>query len=413
MKKRPLAWAAVAAAALELLAALWLLSDTWHGSPVAAPFTRVGGPTRVETAVEASRFWLKPPKLIVEVSDGTSKTWMLKAARCAMVKDAPLLFTWKDPKRNRRVNATIGAWQAVSPGSAQRQRIRGCVLRGPTDPGRVSTLNSPLLPPPGIAPSGTLNPVVVFAAVWAPQDPADVAVGMALAAHLARADGEPVSLVVVPRYYLETDPGLENQLRGQRGLVKEGVVLGSTSVMPEDTRALLRQFLRSADQQGVLAQLENSFGTAGILITALIGLITFGVAAATAPPLIRELVDNQRSTTTAGQATANQTAINQIEHGGDITVARNDWLTDLRKARQGTVTIWLRSGGKVTGTVNDPNPGTVGPLTALRLHDVTLLPDGSGQEQQALYLLVPLDDIKLIGVDVKPVQSQAGNSGTQ
>ncbi len=429
VRSRPLASAAVVAAALELLVGLWLLANTWHGSAVAAPFTRVGGATRVETAVEASRFWLKPPRFIVEVGPSASKAQMLDAARCAMAKDAPLLFTSRDPKRNRLVTAKISAWHESGedlPGGSSRRaprsgktlivqwngnswkrvRMQGCLPRGQSDIPGVSTLAVPrrLLRLHRIAVSGTLDPVAVFAAVWAPKDPADVAVGMALAAHLARAKGPQVSLVVVPRY-LQADPGLENQLRNQRQLVN-GVVLGSASVLPEDTHTLLRQLLIPVDEQGVLAQLENTFGTAGILISALIALITFGVAAATAPPLIRELVDTQRSTTTGGQATANQTAINQIEHGGDETVARNDWLTDLRKARQGTVTIWLRSGGKVTGTVNDPNPGTVGPLTALRLHDVRLWPDGSGQEQHAaLYLLVPLDDIKLIGVDVKPIAS--------
>jgi hypothetical protein len=401
VKKRPLAWAAVVAAALELLAALWLLSDTWNGSPVAAPFTRVGGATRVETAVEASRFWLKPPPLIVEVSDGTSKTWMLEAARCAMVKDAPLLFTWKDPKRNRLVTATIDAWQAVSPGSAQRQRIRGCVPRGPTDPGGVSTLAG-LLPLPGIAISGTLNTVVVFAAVWAPDDPADVAVGMALAAHLARADQAQVSLIVVPRYYLETDPGLENQLRSQRDLVKEGVVLGSTSVMPEDTRTLLRQLLRSADQQGVLAQLENTLGTAGVLITALAGLITFAVAAAAAPVLIRELIGIQQSAP-GGKPDGPKPDGPKPERERRRFMARNDWLAGLPKERSDAVTIWLRSGQKVTGTMHDVNPGKVANLTVLRLDGAKVWPDGSGQEQDALYLLVPVDDIKLIGVDVKPM----------
>ena len=118
---------------------------------------------------------------------------------------------------------------------------------------------------------------------------------MALAAHLARADREQVSLVVVPRY-LEADPGLENQLRSQDEMVEDGVVLGSTKVLPEDTRTLLRQLLRSADQESVLAQLENNFSSAGVLIAALIGLVSFGVVAATAPVLIRERMGMQQST---------------------------------------------------------------------------------------------------------------------
>ena len=286
--------AAVVAAALELLVGLWLLSNAWHGSPVAAPFTRVGGPTRLETAVEASRFWLEPPRRIVEVPPGASETLMMQAAQCAMVKDAPLLFTSLDPKRNRPVTAMINGWHAISAGSAQPQPIPGCLPPQQADVSGLSTLAVPQPRPQlqRIAVSHTLAPVVVFAAVWSPQDPADVAVGMALAAHLTRADRGKVSLVVVPRY-LEADRGLENQLRSQHELVEDGVVLGSSAVIPDQTRTLLRQLLVSVDQQGVLAQLENTLGTAGILATALITLITFGVAAATAPALIREVTGTQ------------------------------------------------------------------------------------------------------------------------
>ena len=113
---------------------------------------------------------------------------------------------------------------------------------------------------------------------------------MALAAHLAKTDGQAVSLVVVPRY-LEADLGLENQLKGQRA---SWFRVASSSVcpafLPEDTSALLRQLLRSVDQQGVLAQLENDLGFVGLLITALITLLGFGVVAAAAPVLIRDFM---------------------------------------------------------------------------------------------------------------------------
>ena len=45
----------------------------WHGKPVADAFSRVGGPTRVETAVEASRFWAAPPRLVVTVNATTGR----------------------------------------------------------------------------------------------------------------------------------------------------------------------------------------------------------------------------------------------------------------------------------------------------------------------------------------------------
>ncbi len=299
------------------------------GPPVAVSFTRVGGTTRVETALEASRFWRQPPRLIVEVGPGATKAQMLDAARCAMVKDAPLLFMSRDAKRNRLEATTIGAWQAVAPGSAKRQRIRGCVPHGQSDIGGVSTLAVPrrLLRLHRIGISGTLNPVVVFAAIWAPKDPADVAVGMALAAHLERANRETVSLVVVPRY-LEDDPGLEHQLRSQRETVKDGIVLGSTSVLPEDTRTLLRQLLRPADPQGVLAQIQSNLEAAGALIAALLGLVTFGAVAPALILLIREFIGIPRSTTPQ----IIKTETNEKE--GCPVAKPSDWLTDLSRERR-------------------------------------------------------------------------------
>jgi hypothetical protein len=82
-----------------LLVGFWLLWGVWRARPVAAAFTRVGGPTRVETAVEASRFWLTPPQRVVTTPADAGQGIMWGAARCAMFHDAPLLFTSPDPKR--------------------------------------------------------------------------------------------------------------------------------------------------------------------------------------------------------------------------------------------------------------------------------------------------------------------------
>ncbi len=418
---KKLAALAVVVAALVLLVGLWLLSAIWRGAPVAAPFSRVGGQTRVETAVAASDLWLKPPALLVEIPSSASRQLMLDAADCAMVKDAPLLFTSTDPRRERLVRATIAAWRAASKGSAQPQPVRGCVAPGRSDLGQVSMLaaTQPLVRLARIAPTKTLHSVVVFAAEWAPGDPPDVAIGMALAAHLAKTDGQAVSLVVVPRY-LEADLGLENQLKDQRELVQGGVVLGSPSVLPEDTSALLRQLLRSVDQQGVLAQLENDLGFVGLLITALITLLGFGVVAAAAPVLIRDFMGipqtyrGQAGRGTSGgpssigvsQVAARKAAGRESRNRGD-TMAKSpppqevtDWLTELRKERKGAVTIWFGAGSKVNGTVAESDLGTVGTRLAVRLDNVTFRPEPAAAEEHAAYLLVPVDDIKMIAVDI-------------
>jgi hypothetical protein len=77
----------------------------------------------VETAVDASRFWLTPPRRVVITPAGASQQIMLGAARCAMADDAPLLFTSPNPTRQRLVSATIDRWQQAVKGSARRELI--------------------------------------------------------------------------------------------------------------------------------------------------------------------------------------------------------------------------------------------------------------------------------------------------
>jgi hypothetical protein len=105
-----LKWASVAVALGVSAVGLYLLWGVWDGEPIAAAFTRVGGATRVETALEASRFWLTPPQIVVETPAHASQQIMLGAAQCAVAFEAPLLFTSPDPKLQQLVNATIKDW---------------------------------------------------------------------------------------------------------------------------------------------------------------------------------------------------------------------------------------------------------------------------------------------------------------
>ena len=124
---------------------------------------------------------------------------------------------------------------------------------------------NPLIPLPHVVPlRQTLAPVVVFAAAIQSGHPPDVAVGLALAAHMARANREKVSLVVVP-HYLESDLELEKELQSQHELVTGGVVLGQTPTClrtrarcfanyspPVTGRACLRSCKTTWDQSGLL-----------------------------------------------------------------------------------------------------------------------------------------------------------------
>ena len=433
-----LKWAAVVVAVAVFAVGIVLLWGVWDGTRVAASFTRVGGATRVETALEASRFWLTPPRYVVETQTNASQI-MLGAAQCAVVHDAPLLFTSSDPKRQRRVDATINDWRKietpesvarseVSTRSSRRQphlwqapelpklitirnqtRVNECLGRQRRpDIARLSTLKvpNPLFRLRRVQRFQTLEPVVVFAAAIEPGHPPDVAVGLALAAHMATADREKVSLVVVP-HYLESDHGLEKALQSQHELVTGGVVLGQTPTMPEDTRTLLRQMLTARDHHGVLGQLQDNLGSVGSLIAALLAL--GGLAAATRltaliviEPLERKEQMKRKKRLLEGGPLPFATIISNrakkttkfirdklTRIGEEPMSEKFDWLAGLGERRE--VTVWLRSGRQVAGTIEGQIPDT-GDATIFRIKNVHPLPSGP----KGRHVLVSVKDIELI-----------------
>jgi len=86
-------WVTVLLASLGLISAVVLVYFAERPRPkaVAANFARVGGPTRVETALDAARYWSSPAR-VVSAEFEASPEAMLAAARCAARLNAPLLF---------------------------------------------------------------------------------------------------------------------------------------------------------------------------------------------------------------------------------------------------------------------------------------------------------------------------------
>lgn len=134
------------------------------------------------------------------------------------------------------------------------------------------------------------------------QDLPDVAVGLALAAHIATtsAGTHGVSFVVVPRY-LEADPDLEAQLRRQHSAVLDGVVLGGPVRISEDTRLLLRQILRQPERSAVLGAIRSLLGDGGTVIAAFLALIGSVAVAAKELPVITPDVIKERLNTMRGR----------------------------------------------------------------------------------------------------------------
>lgn len=298
--------------ALFAVVALVVGYQVWRsevkGQPVAAAFTRVGGRTRIETAVEASRFWRKAlpkKKSIVITRAYESPDVLWGAATCAALNKVPLLFTELTQKRhlNWRQKRVVDTAVDRLRGSRSRTNAEHTVFttRQVDECQREYKSNKwwshhkripfdPLLLP-GFKQQRTLAPVVVFATRKAPENAPDVAVGLALAAHMAqvrrenKAPDQDVSLVVVPSY-LEAGPRLEDELREQPKLVKSGLVVGQTKVFSDDMRALLRQLLTSTNRQGILGALQDNLGKVQTLLAALLALIAFETASRLIPELV-------------------------------------------------------------------------------------------------------------------------------
>jgi hypothetical protein len=392
------------------------------GESVAATFVRVGGPTRVETAVEASRFWLAPPQRVVTAPASATQEVMLGAAQCAMLHDAPLLFTAQNPKQRRLVEATMDVWRRARPGPPARVLeikvlggvdVERCLSDG--DPSNVEGLltleltNDPLdVPFPKLEPDEELAETVVFVAAKAPATVPDVAVGLALAAHMATVDRE-VSLVIVPRY-LQADPALEAQLR-KRHLVKSGLVLGQTGILSEDTRAVLRQIITSTDRRAILGEAQDTLRYIGAVIAALAALLGLGAVAGVATqavPAFVGFVERSRGRPVApppgNGPHPKPDGWPAPERSCDVTThpeGELDWTVGLPDGRR--VTVWLRSGWRITGQVKvvaDRADAAMRP-SFLDLDNAQLEREGDRPRQKAGaekpgMVRVPVDAIELL-----------------
>lgn len=361
----------VLVALAAVFVAVWLLWDAAKGQPIAAAFTRVGGPTRVETAVEASRFWLPSPRHIVTTPATASAGVMWGAARCAVLHDAPLLFT-----RNQTTSPN-------EPSVSSDLEVTSCLAKGHAEGRALRRLKVPGSAPLlvtwdrrerriEIAPRTELVNTVVFVAAKAGSVFPDVAVGLALAAHMAKSGYRKVSLVVVPRY-LEASPKLDNELRNGRELVTGGVVLGQTGIISDDERALLRQLITSTDLPGVLGQIQNTLGLVPAFLAALVALFGLGTAAAKAPGAARELSAGVSGGVARLRDQRKKKGDGKIPQTNTNSYGGEDQLGFLANLQGETVTVWLRSGRQITGLLDGPVLGS-GKQVVVELADAQIDP---------------------------------------
>jgi hypothetical protein len=389
-----------------------LLWDMRHREPVAGAFTRVGGATRVETAIEASRFWFAPgPQYVVKASQDPNVMW--RSAWCAVDKDAPLFFAPTQANRKQRVDNTLQSWPShPTPLEVPDAEDADCQA---TDhvraPARLSILDvaSASILRGRVPPSDTLAPLVVFAAAKTPSDAPDVAVGLALAAHLAQ--DRDVSLVVVPRY-LQADKELEEALRDHDEVIEDGIVLGQTGILSEDVRTLLRQVITSSNRKGILGEVRTTLGSLEPVVAALLALLGLGAASRAATELAQERVgrtppdaDSLKDTRPGRNIMAAASAIGirrPRPNGIKEEQSRVRPQVDLAEGR--AITIRLRSNAWVRGTY--AGYADLDTVPMLQVRDGTIEPADRSDEEPVLsasieddpgtLILVPIADIALI-----------------
>jgi hypothetical protein len=350
--------------------------------PAAASFTRVGGATRVETSVEAARFWRSPPGRVVEIPAYADQNLFHRAADCARRFDSPLLlYPSTNMKRRDLVDATITSWsprpQVVRPDkSGALECPRGTKSLKPAPVSIFDVRTEPTRRSANVAESLGLASFVVFAAAKSPGESPDIAIGRVLAAHLAREERGGVSLVIVPRYP-ETDPGAVDLLRRQKQLVEGGVIVGEPGILSEDSGTLLRQVLVSPPHSAVLSAFNAVLGSFLALLGATAAF--FGLKAVT--PVATEfgqkfLVLHANTNGAEGR------------NGG--TAVDDSLLSDLKKRK---VLIWLRSGRIVRGTLEKSS------RSGLRLIGAIVAGRGYEPDAEAKTVLVQIEDVSLVALD--------------
>jgi hypothetical protein len=346
---------------------------------------------------------------------------MVKAAECAMADNAPLLFDAKDGTQPPILEQLFDSWgkartRKPAKGRHVRLKLPPCSGRPPPDL-HTLTGNEEVLPTlMGVTPKPELGKFVVFAASKDPSVPRDfgstyeggdlpdVAVGLALAAHIARARPKlgGVSLVVVPEY-LEADPALENDLRAQTGEVLGGIVLGGPGRISEDTRTLLRQILRPPAETGALAALQSSLGDTAGVIAAILALLVGGAAGIAAVDAVRNIVDSKGEVIVTSSGSDDQPK--------DGRTATDNTPFDIRERGEPVINVYLSGGGKATGIYKGEE--TFGGVAFMKLAAAKIAEGGEEPPAvtETVVTLIPVANIAYTTMQQPPASSGGETSG--
>jgi hypothetical protein len=339
---------------------------------------------------------------VVTVADGAPNSVILAAAECASHVDAPLLFLGSTPAQRRRVDATIESWSASAKDDFRIAIVgHGDAVACMDDHGRTASRLSVFdirsgsrRQFDGIEAGKKLESLAVIAAPRSQRAEPDVAIGLALGAHLAVERG-PVSLVIVPRFP-QTDHAALAQLRKQHDVAREGVVLGQTGILSEDSRTLIREITASPrHQSGLVGAIGSGASQLGALVSAVLVLLGLQAAA----PTTRKVLDGAAAG--LGRGIENVPSIRSVwqnvrgggENGGTTAVNNDNETSTLRSwveaASGAPATVRLTGDRSLRGEVASRHPAD-----ALRITGVWV--EGGTSSDVPVEMLVPLAHIVAI-----------------
>lgn len=267
---------------------------------VATDFTRVGGATRVETALESTRLWARPTTVVV-VSTEAGAAMATSATSCAMRHDGPVVYLGGTAAQQQAVveklrildkalsprHLQLALFGVELPATSDFHPLAGpCASGGDAEATRnvvvlsqqtqgTKTFARDIFVATQPSRSEKLPSTIVVAAAKSGGDAPDIPVAMAVAAHLTHVgESQKIGLLIVPPY-LEADPTLRLTLTKQP-VVDRGLIIGGPLVVPDSLQANLRKLL--PQQQSDLSLWRRLADDSSALILALFAAAAGGGA---------------------------------------------------------------------------------------------------------------------------------------
>ena len=400
--------------------------------PAQRPFTRIGGETRVQTAIEASRLWpMSGKQAFVTVPRSETQEAYWRAAECAVTHEfgpSPLIFESQNERQPPSVAQAALYLGGLPVSGLSCANSAGAITEQCEDSNwnvlEVSASARSIRLPSWVPRCPELASTVIFAAAKSTRDAPDLAVALPLARQLSTTTRR-VTVIITPPY-LESDQQLRSFLGNSEQVVEDGIIIGGTTRIPQATESELTDLLARQEDAAWLQQVATALGPFGTLLIALLTLLSgWKLAQASAPiaeavgiglenrmkPLFERNKD--KSTASENDAASASDHEEESEQGGATasTVEDSDPGPDRAAWRPlgldgQRVKIVLRSGDVITGTLAN-EPSDLAGVRFLLVTDARLdSPRLDHPEAEATQLLVPWQEVLLLWEVDEPSSDQ-------